>query len=95
MRSDYKRFTAELAAALGVTVDDSNVGRPLIEHFLGEQSERILEIARTHAGTLKRPANGDAVGMAEFDDAIGKIFAEARKRRRTRTQPASEPRSGS
>ena len=47
-----------------------------------EQRERILEEAAAFKGKLKRPANGDAVGMAEFDHAIGEIFREARKRRR-------------
>ncbi len=84
MRADFKRFTAELGAALGVTVDDSNVARPLIEHFLSEQGPRIIEAASAQLGPLKRPANGDAVGMAEFDDAIGKVYQEARKRRRAK-----------
>jgi len=84
MRSDFKRFTAELGAALGVPVDDSNVGRPLLEQFLNEQCERILEAAGNHGSPLKRPANGDAVGMAEFDETLGRIFQEARKRRRTK-----------
>ena len=56
----------------------------VIEHFLYEQCERILEAAGNHGTALKRPANGDAVGMAEFDETLGKIFQEARKRRRTK-----------
>ena len=85
MRADFKRFTAELGGVLGVTVDDSNIGRPLIEHFLNEQRDRILEVARSERSRLKRPANGDAVGMAEFDEAIGRVFAQARKRKRRST----------
>ena len=83
MRSDFQTFKAELSAVLGVALDDSNLGRPLIEHILAEQKERILEAAEGFRGRLKRPANGDAVGMAEFDHTLGELFQDARKRRRT------------
>lgn len=84
LRSEFQTFKAELSAALGgVALDDSNLGRPLLEHFLVEQRDRILEAATSFKGRLRRPANGDAVGMAEFDHLLGEIFGEARKRRRT------------
>jgi hypothetical protein len=84
LRSEFQTFKAELSAALGgVALDDSNLGRPLLEHFLVEQRERILEAAGAFKGRLRRPANGDAVGMAEFDHLLGEIFGEARKRRRS------------
>jgi len=84
LRSEFQTFKAELSAALGgVALDDSNLGRPLLEHFLVEQRERILESATAFKGRLRRPANGDAVGMAEFDHLLGEIFGEARRRRRT------------
>jgi len=90
LRSEFHTFKAELSAALGgIALDDSNLARPLVEYFLVEQRERILEEAAAFKGKLKRPANGDAVGMAEFDHAIGEIFREARKRRR------ASPTSGS
>ena len=82
MRSDFQTFKAELSAVLGVALDDSNLGRPLIENILAEQKERILEAAEGFRGRLKRPANGDAVGMAEFDHTLGELFHDARKRRR-------------
>jgi hypothetical protein len=83
LRSEFQTFKAELSAALGgVALDDSNLGRPLLEHFLVEQRERIIEAAGSFRGKLRRPANGDAVGMAEFDHLLGEIFSEARKRRR-------------
>ena len=82
MRSDFQTFKAELSAVLGVALDDSNLGRPLIEHVLADQKERILEAAEGFRGRFKRPANGDAVGMAEFDHTLGELFQEARKRRR-------------
>ena len=82
LRSEFHRFKAELAATLGgVALDDSNLARPLVELFLVEQSERILEEASVYRGRIKRPPNGDAVGMAEFDDAIGNIFRRASRRR--------------
>jgi len=84
LRSEFQTFKAELSAALGgVVLDDSNLGRPLLEHFLVDQRDRILEAAGGFKGKLRRPANGDAVGMAEFDHTLGEIFGEARKRRRT------------
>ena len=84
LRSEFQTFKAELSAALGgVVLDDSNLGRPLLEYFLVDQRDRILEAATGFKGKLRRPANGDAVGMAEFDHTLGEVFGEARKRRRT------------
>ncbi len=84
LRSEFQTFKAELSAVLGgVALDDSNLGRPLLEHFLLDQRERILEAAGAFRGKLRRPANGDAIGMAEFDHLLGEIFGEARRRRRT------------
>jgi hypothetical protein len=84
LRSEFQTFKAELSAALGgVALDDSNLGRPLLEHFLVDQRDRIIEAAVAFKGKLRRPANGDAVGMAEFDHTLGEIFREARKRRRS------------
>jgi hypothetical protein len=75
-------FKAELSAALGgVSLDDSNIARPLLEEFLVEYRERILEAAQAFEDSLVRPRNGDAVGMAEFDHTIGELFKQARKRR--------------
>ena len=85
LRSEFHRFKAELAAALGgVALDDSNLARPLVELFLVEQGERIIEEASTFRGQIKRPPNGDAVAMAEFDHAIGNIFLRAARHRSPR-----------
>ena len=82
LRSEFQTFKAELAAVLGgIALDDSNLARPLLEHFLVEYRTRILEEAAALRGRLKRPANGDTVGMAEFDHTIGEIFRKARLRR--------------
>ena len=90
LRSEFHRFKAELAAALGgVALDDSNLARPLVELFLVEQSERIIEEASAFHGQIKRPPNGDAVAMAEFDHAIGNIFRKAARHRAPRTPSKS------
>ena len=90
LRSEFQTFKAEFSAALGgVVLDDSNLGRPLLEHFLVDQRDRILEAAAGFKGKLRRPANGDAVGMAEFDHTLGEIFGEARKRRRAARSASS------
>ena len=92
LRSEFHRFKAELAAVLGgVALDDSNLARPLVELFLVEQGERILKEASAFRGQIKRPPNGDAVGMAEFDHAIGNIFRRAARLRAPR--PSSESRT--
>ena len=86
LRSEFHRFKAELAAALGgVALDDSNLARPLVELFLVEQGERIIKEASAFHGQIKRPPNGDAVAMAEFDHAIGNIFRRATQHRSPRT----------
>jgi len=86
LRSEFHRFKADLAAELGVALDDSNLARPLVEIFLIEQRERVLEEAGAFRGRIKRPPNGDAVGMAEFDHTIGEIFRKARRRRTPGTE---------
>ena len=91
LRSEFHRFKAELAAVLGgVALDDSNLARPLVELFLVEQSERILKEASTFRGQIKRPPNGDAVGMAEFDHALGNIFRRAARQRASRPSSKSQ-----
>lgn len=89
LRSEFHRFKADLAAELGVALDDSNLARPLVEIFLIEQRERVLEEAGAFRGRIKRPPNGDAVGMAEFDHTIGEIFRKARRRRTPGSEPGS------
>ena len=92
LRSEFHRFKAELAAVLGgVALDDSNLARPLVEFFLVEQGDRILEEAAAFRGQIRRPPNGDAVGMAEFDHAIGEIFRRARRRRSPGTSSEGTP----
>jgi len=86
LRSDFESFKAELSAALGgVRLDDSNLARPILERFLVEERDAILQVAKENRGRLRRPANRDAIAMAEFDDALGQLFREASPpRRRTK-----------
>ena len=92
LRSDFESFKAELSAALGgVRLDDSNLARPILERFLVEERDAILQVAKENRGRLRRPANRDAVAMAEFDDAIGQLFREASPpRRRTKRLSTGE-----
>ncbi len=86
VKSDFQTFIAELSAALGgVSLDDSNIGRPVLELLLLEHRGRILQAAKEHRGELRRPTNRDVVAMAEFDEALGEILREgiaSRKRGR-------------
>ena len=86
MKAEFQTFKAEFSAALGgVYIEDSNIGRPLIELLLADDRERILELAGEKRDTLRRPMNHDALAMAEFDAALAAIISEALKqRRRTR-----------
>lgn len=92
LRSDFESFKAELSAALGgVRLDDSNLARPILERFLVEERDAILQVAKENRGRLRRPANRDAVAMAEFDDEIGRLFREASPpRRRSKRVPSGE-----
>jgi len=75
--------TTELSAALGgVSLDDSNLGRPLIELLLVDYREQILSQAAELEGKLKRPALSDRLAMAEFDDQIGQVLKKAITQRR-------------
>lgn len=92
LRSDFESFKAELSAALGgVRLDDSNLARPILERFLVEERDAILQVAKENRGRLRRPANRDAMAMAEFDDALGQLFREASPpRRRTKRLSTGE-----
>lgn len=90
LKGEFLTFIAQFASALEVHLEDSNVGRALLEQFLVEDSERILSYAQTHRGTLHRPHKGDHVGMAEFDQRIGDIIREGRKKRRSAPRTTDE-----
>lgn len=89
LRANFAKLIADLSAALdGVKLDDSNVLRPVIERLILKH-EYLVEAFAAHAGELKRPPNGDAVAMLEFDDAIGKLIDEAEKLHRQRSRRVS------
>ena len=83
VKSEFATFMAELSGALGgVSLDDSNIGRPVLEILLLEHRDRILQAAKEHSGELIRPTNRDLVAMAEFDEALGNIIREGVSTRR-------------
>jgi hypothetical protein len=89
LRSNFAKLIADLSAALdGVKLDDSNILRPVIERLILKH-EYLVEAFTAHAGELKRPPNGDAVAMLEFDDAIGKFIDEAEKLQKQRNRRVS------
>ena len=87
LRSHFMSFKAEFSAALGgIALDDSNPGSvPLLERFLVNERERILEVAKQYRGELTRPTNRDPVAMAEFDHLLGEIFQKAGRVRKRKT----------
>ena len=83
LKGEWSNFTGELEAALGgVSLDDSNLGRPLLELLLVDYREQILEQAAELEGKLKRPSLSDRLAMAEFDAEIGQMLKSAIRQRR-------------
>ena len=85
LKGDWSEFKGELSSALGVSLNDSNLGRPLFELLMVDYREQILEQAAEIRGTLKRPALNDRMGMAEFDEEIGQMLKKAIKQRRKKS----------
>ncbi|MCP5056445.1 MAG: hypothetical protein GY937_06915 [bacterium] len=56
---------------------DSNLGRALIDWFLVEAGDRLVEAAKDGSGVLQRPASADLIGMADFDAALRHMVARA------------------
>lgn len=63
-----------LAATLNTSVDMSKITRALWEVYL-QHEEEILRSA-PNATTRERPANNDAVGLAEFDEQLATIIGD-------------------
>ena len=85
LKGEWSSFMGELTAALGgVSLDDSNIGRPLIELLLVDYKDRILGNAEAIKGTLKRPALADRLAMAEFDEEIGQVLRKSITQRKKR-----------
>jgi len=83
LRAQFQTFKAELSSTLGTLLDDSNLARPYLELLVSDFRERILEVAETRRGMLRRPGHGDTVAMAEFDEALAEIIRDAVRRRRS------------
>ncbi len=90
-RSQFDVFKAELSTALGgARLMDSNVGRAVLDWFLFEVGDQVLEAARDRTDVLRRPASDDLVGMAAFDDELRAIIARAVQRERDNEAPFPE-----
>lgn len=77
-RGRFDAFKADLSTALGgARLMDSNLGRAVLDWFLFEVGDQVLEAARERADVLRRPASDDLAGMAAFDDELRAIIARA------------------
>jgi len=63
-----------LGAKLGMSVDVSKISRALWEVYLRHEEE-ILRSAPEDMG-VSRPANNDAVGLAEYDERLAELISE-------------------
>lgn len=87
LKVEWATFKAELSGRLdGVSLDDSNVGRALMEVILFDYKDQILSQAGEFEGQLRRPANTDRVGMAELEAEISEIFRKGLRQRRRKQQ---------
>jgi len=75
-RARFDAFRGELSVALGgVRVTDSNLGRAIIDWFLENGVDEVVECARGRV--LRRPPSDDVAGMAAFDEALVETIEEA------------------
>ena len=90
VRSDFHRFKAELAAALGgVALDDSNLARPLVEIFLVEQSDGSSKRRPPFAARSNDLRTETPSAWRSSNHAIGNIFRRAHRRRSPGTSSKS------
>lgn len=75
-----------LGAKLGISIDFSKVTRALWEIYLRHEEDILRQVQSD--GTWERPANNDAVGLAELDERLAELIGEglmiAAMRQRTR-----------
>ncbi len=64
---------------------ESNIAGALLDWFLFEARDRVLDAARGSPEMLQRPASDDLAAMAAFDDAIRKPFLMRSQRYTTLT----------
>jgi hypothetical protein len=78
MRVAFQRFKTELSGALGgVPLDDSNLGRALLQEVIERRGEAILAAARTGSWAHGRPASADGAAMLAFDQALAELIGPA------------------
>jgi hypothetical protein len=83
-KNSFQAFRAEWRAALGAQIDESQVGRVLIDVLLLELAPYILDVTAERGDPIKRPVNRDHVAMAAFEESLKAIVLEATKRHRRR-----------
>lgn len=71
---EMEQAALRLAAKLGVKVDFSKITRALWQVYLKHEDD-VLRNA-SNGMTRQRPANDDAVGLAELDDQLSQIVGE-------------------
>lgn len=68
---EMEQAALRLAAKLGVKVDFSKITRALWQVYL-KHEEDVLRNA-TNGMTRQRPANDDAIGLAELDEQLARL----------------------
>lgn len=80
-RAEFDAFKAELSQALGgVRLNDSNVGRAIMDWFLSEASESVLAAARNNVEPIRRPPGNDPTAMMSFDMRLGAVLVDGLSR---------------
>lgn len=71
-------FTGYLGEVMGSKVTESHVTRALWS--LARRAEQEIEDLAAQAPQIPRPAHGDRMGMAAYEDAIAEFLLQAMKR---------------
>lgn len=74
-RNDVMRIVSRLGEQLQTSVEWSHVGRALVVLLRHAESEIIKQARRN--GPLTRPANDQAIALAEFEQRIAQVFLRA------------------
>jgi hypothetical protein len=74
-RNDVMRIVSRLGEQFQTSVEWSHVGRALVVLLRHAESEIIKQARRN--GSLTRPANDQAIALAEFEQRIAQILLRA------------------
>ena len=70
----HDQAAVRLGAKLGISIDFSKLTRALWEVYLRHEEDILRNVPAD--GTWERPANQDAVGLAELDEQIAKLVED-------------------